>query len=102
MKVVVSMRLHALVFSASQGVPLVGVVYDQKISSFLSYIGPDLYTDLDALTLERLCAQIDAACQRIDDKAFLTQGVDRLRTVEERNSQTAAWLLGLADAPAEE
>ena len=102
MKVVVSMRLHALVFSASQGVPLVGVVYDQKISSFLSYIGQDLYTDLDALTLERLCAQIDAACQRIDDKAFLTQGVDRLRTVEERNSQTAAWLLGLADAPAEE
>ena len=102
MKVVVSMRLHALVFSASQGVPLVGVVYDQKISSFLSYIGQDLYTDLDALTLERLCTQIDAACQRIDDKAFLTQGVDRLRTVEERNSQTAAWLLGLADAPAEE
>ena len=42
MKVVVSMRLHALVFSASQGVPLVGVVYDQKISSFLSYIGQDL------------------------------------------------------------
>ena len=102
MKVVVSMRLHALVFSASQGVPLVGVVYDQKISSFLSYIGQDLYTDLDALTLERLQAQINAACQRIDDKAFLTQGVDRLRTVEERNSQTAAWLLGLADAPKEE
>ena len=25
-----------------QGVPLVGVVYDQKISSFLNYIGQDL------------------------------------------------------------
>ena len=95
MKVVVSMRLHALVFSASQGVPLVGVVYDQKISSFLSYIGQDLYTELDELTLERLTAQIDAACARIDDHAFLTEGVDRLRGVEQRNSAAAARLLGL-------
>ena len=54
MQAVVSMRLHALVFSAGQGVPLVGVVYDQKISSFLSYIGRDLYTGLDEVTEEAL------------------------------------------------
>src|SRR5699024_9100478 len=54
MQAVLSMRLHALVFSAGQGVPLVGVVYDQKISSFLSYIGQDLYTDLDQVTAETL------------------------------------------------
>ena len=95
MKVVVSMRLHALVFAASQGVPLVGVVYDQKISSFLSYIGQDLYTDLSDLTLERLKGQIDAACARMEDRVFLTEGVDRLRQVEHRNSETAARLLGL-------
>ncbi|HIY21528.1 MAG TPA: polysaccharide pyruvyl transferase CsaB [Candidatus Flavonifractor merdigallinarum] len=93
MKVVVSMRLHALVFAASQGVPLVGVVYDQKISSFLSYIGQDLYTDLSQLTLERLEAHIDAACKRMDDRAFLSEGVERLRQVEHRNSETAARLL---------
>ena len=98
MKVVVSMRLHALVFAASQGVPLVGVVYDQKISSFLDYIGQDLYTDLDALTLEKLQAQMDAACARMEDRAFLNEGVDRLRRVEHRNSETAALLLGL-DGP---
>ncbi len=95
MQVVVSMRLHALVFAASQGVPLVGVVYDQKISSFLDYIGQDLYTDLSTLTLEALTAQIDAACARVGDRAFLTGGVDRLRQVEHRNSETAAALLGL-------
>ena len=49
MQVVVSMRLHGLIFSASQGVPLVGIVYDQKVSSFLSYIGQDLYEGLDQL-----------------------------------------------------
>ena len=93
MQVVVSMRLHALVFAAGQGVPLVGVVYDQKISSFLTYIGQDLYADLADVTLEGLCAHIDAACGRIGDTAFLSGGVERLREVERRNSETAAKLL---------
>ena len=93
MQVVVSMRLHALIFSASQGVPLVGVVYDPKISSFLSYIGQDLYTDLRDLTEETLCAQIDQACARMGDREFLAEGVRRLRGVEQRNCETARRLL---------
>ena len=64
MQVVVSMRLHGLIFSASQGVPLVGIVYDQKVSSFLSYIGQDLYEGLDQLTQERLKDLIDQAVSR--------------------------------------
>lgn len=95
MRVVVSMRLHALVFSAGQGVPLVGVVYDPKIRSFLSYIGQDLYSDLETVTAQQLCAHIDAACGRIGDTAFLHGGVERLREVERRNSETAAKLLGM-------
>lgn len=94
MQVVVSMRLHALVFSAGQGVPLVGVVYDQKISSFLSYIGQDLFTDLADVTYEGLCAHIDAAVRRIGDTQFLSGGVERLRKVERRNSEAAEKLLG--------
>lgn len=94
MQVVVSMRLHALVFAAGQGVPLVGVVYDPKISSFLSYIGQDLYSELDLVTEEQLCAHVDAAYARIGDEDFLSAGVDRLRQVEQRNSEAAAELLG--------
>lgn len=93
MKAVVSMRLHALVFAAGQGVPLVGVVYDQKVSSFLDYIGQDLYMDLKDVTAEGLCAAIDKAAARIDDREFLLSGVERLRAVEGRNSETAARLL---------
>ena len=95
MKVVVSMRLHALVFSAGQGVPLVGVVYDPKVSSFLNYIGQDLYSSLNGLTLEELKAHIDDAVSRIGDDRFLREGVDRLRQVERRNQDAAAELLGL-------
>ena len=72
---------------------LVGVVYDQKISSFLSYIGQDLYTDLDKVTAESLCGYIDAVYARIGDTEFLSGGVERLRQVEERNQETARRLL---------
>jgi len=95
MGVVVSMRLHGLVFAAGQGVPLVGVVYDQKVSSFLSYIGQDLFTDLDALTADGLSAHIDAACMRMGDATFLSDGVTRLRQTEGYNSKTAAKLLDM-------
>lgn len=95
MKVVVSMRLHGLIFSAGQGVPLVGVVYDPKVSSFLSYIGQDFYIDLGALNAKNLNEQIDLAVARGADRAFLAQSVARLREVESTNGNTAAQLLGL-------
>ncbi len=93
MSVVVSMRLHGLVFSAGQGVPLVGVVYDQKVSSFLSYIGQDLYTPLGEVTADALRSHVDAACARMGDKSFLAEAVTRLKDIEENNSKTAAKLL---------
>lgn len=93
MEVVVSMRLHALVFAAGQGVPLVGVVYDEKISSFLDYIGQDLHTPLADVTAEKLRGDIDKAVARSGDREFLLSGVERLRQVEGRNSETAAKLL---------
>lgn len=89
MKVVVSMRLHGLIFSASQGVPLVGIVYDQKVSSFLSYIGQDLYEDLGSITTESLCSLIDQAVDRGKDPDFLSESVEKLRRMEEVNRQVA-------------
>ena len=85
MQVVVSMRLHGLIFSASQGVPLVGIVYDQKVSSFLSYIGQDLYEGLDHLTQERLKDLIDQAVSRGKDPRFLADSVEKLRRMDEVN-----------------
>ena len=61
MQAVISMRLHGLIFAAGQGVPLVGVVYDPKVSAFLSYMGQELYEDLSRLSTESLCAKLDQA-----------------------------------------
>ena len=95
MEVVVSMRLHALIFAAGQGIPLVGVVYDPKVSAFLRYIGQDLFTDLDALTEESLRAMIDQAAARTAHPGSQAAAVERLQAMERQNVEVARRLLDL-------
>ncbi|MEG1918232.1 MAG: polysaccharide pyruvyl transferase CsaB, partial [Oscillospiraceae bacterium] len=78
MQVVVSMRLHALIFAAGQGIPLVGVVYDPKVSAFLRYIGQELFVDLENLQAQDLTRMIDAAVEQGRDKAAQESAVRRL------------------------
>lgn len=93
MEVVVSMRLHALIFAAGRGIPLAGVVYDPKVSAFLRYIGQDNFTDLEALTEEKLRVMIDrAAAQSAESQAA---AVKRLQETEQQNVTAARRLLGL-------
>jgi len=93
MDVALSMRLHALIFAAVRGVPLVGVVYDPKVSAFLDDAGQDLYAQLDQVTPELLCSLIDAAAQRRQDRGALEEKTARLIRLERENSQAAARLL---------
>ena len=93
MTTVVSMRLHGLIFAAGQGVPLVGVVYDPKVSAFLSYMGQELYEDLSRLSTESLCAKLDQALALGADPTALKEGVERLRHIEQHNSDTMRKLL---------
>lgn len=93
MRAVVSMRLHGLVFAAGSGIPLVGVAYDKKVSSFLHYMGQDLCTALDDVSADDLCALLDRALEK--DAAELTRSVERLRQIEYKNTETALQLLGI-------
>ena len=93
MQAVVSMRLHALIFAAGQGIPLVGLVYDPKVSAFLRYIGQEQFTDLSALTEEGLCRMIDRAVEQSRDTAAQALAVQRLQEMEHRNVEAARSLL---------
>lgn len=93
MDVVISMRLHALIFAACHGVPLVGAVYDPKVSSFLDSIGQDLYTPFNQLDTETLKHQLDEAVARIGDRPRLEDGVRRLVELEAQNSAQARRIL---------
>lgn len=93
MQVMVAMRLHALVFAAAQGIPLVGAVYDYKVSAFLHYIGQDLYENLRDITFETLSRFIDTAVARSGDKQQMLDAVTRLRDMERINTEQARRLL---------
>lgn len=93
MRAVVSMRLHGLIFSASQGVPLVGVSYDPKVRAFLHYIGQDSCIDLAELSAARLISAVEAALVQWDDTDALKARVRRLRELESINITEALRLL---------
>jgi polysaccharide pyruvyl transferase CsaB len=38
MQLLIGMRLHALIFAASMGIPVIGLEYEQKVEGFLQYI----------------------------------------------------------------
>ena len=55
MDLVVALRLHALIFAATQGVPLIGVSYDPKIDGFLRLLDRTPAGDAASITGEALC-----------------------------------------------
>lgn len=93
MSVVVSMRLHALIFAAGQGVPLVGVVYDPKVSAFLRYLGQELFLDLDKADAASLCRMIDRAVEQSRHPEEQCAAAAHLREIASRNAATARRLL---------
>lgn len=93
MQVVVSMRLHGLIFAAGQGVPLVGVSYDPKVTAFLRCVDAGCIP-LEGLEPGELCRLIDEAAARRGDAAALEENVRKLRAIEHRSMETAARLLG--------
>lgn len=93
MQAVISMRLHGLIFAAGQGVPLVGITYDPKVSGFLAYMGQELYQDLDDLTCDSLRGMLDRAMELRADRDSLRAAVDALRRLEGNNSSVLRRLL---------
>ena len=73
MQAVISMRLHALIFAAAAGTPVVGAVYDPKVQAFLDYLGKKRYLALEDVTEEGLLQLVEDA---------LNSGADDGKTVE--------------------
>ena len=55
----IGMRLHMLIYAASKAVPIVGIVYDPKVSGFMEYAGQNLYIDVSDVQKDGLAELVD-------------------------------------------
>ena len=89
MQVVISMRLHALIFAAGQGIPLVGVVYDPKVSGFLNYLNQNNYVNLSDVNHDTIISMTHAALA-VGKDAYSAQ---KLKKLAEENAIAARELM---------
>ena len=94
MTAVVSMRLHGLIFAAGQGVPLIGVAYDPKVTAFLDYVEQNNYMQFEAVNEKDLSDRIDAAVALAGRGEEMRRRTELLNRQEDNNRATAARLLG--------
>ncbi len=92
METVVGIRLHALMFSAGQGVPVVGLSYDIKVDGFLKYIGSRTCLPLGSVKARDICHLIDECVSGALD-AEVRRTADMLREREHENVRGAEELL---------
>ncbi|MEA4919541.1 MAG: polysaccharide pyruvyl transferase CsaB [Clostridiaceae bacterium] len=90
MTAVCAIRLHALVFSATAGVPFVGVSYDVKVDGFMEYADNDCFLRLGDLNAQQLIRQIDKAVSSSSDFEGIAK---KLRDLEKENRTAAEDLL---------
>jgi polysaccharide pyruvyl transferase CsaB len=60
MDIVIGMRLHSLIIASKMNVPVVGLIYDPKVESYLKIIGQECYAcNINGLKVEDLKGQIE-------------------------------------------
>jgi len=93
-ELLLGMRLHALIFAAMAGVPLAGLAYDPKVTSFLASVGLGGQAgplDLDAEVLWRLLTLTRE--HKAEIVTALAEPMTRLRAQALTNADMAAALL---------
>jgi len=89
----VGVRLHSLIFSAIQGVPMVGISYDPKIDGFLSTLDMNAVGRIEEVELSDLLFEIQKVWVNKDKVS--KQLTDRIKDLKDRAGTNDAVVLEL-------
>lgn len=93
-ELMIGMRLHSVIYAASQCVPLLGLVYEPKVDAFLKEIGQPSAGTINRLYCNSMCRQIDSIWQNRDRiREELRQSKKRLMIMAQANIESAYRLL---------
>ncbi|MBQ3470903.1 MAG: polysaccharide pyruvyl transferase CsaB, partial [Clostridia bacterium] len=88
--VCIGMRLHTLIYAVINAIPLIGLVYDPKISSFMEYTNQTRYLSLDNAQAENIIEILDETVASYDEiKASLVESYKQLNKKARLNGRLA-------------
>ena len=91
---VIGMRLHLLMYGANVGVPVIGLVYDPKITAYLDYLQQGFTIDTRMVTSKKICDMADeifADYKNISDALDIK--VKMLKDLSKENARIAVKLI---------
>lgn len=86
MRIIMAMRLHALVFGAGQGVSTIGIAYDHKVTGFMNYIGREMCTPYDECSSKILTSFIDKTMSDTEYHENMHRACMEMRENEKENT----------------
>ncbi len=93
-QLVIAMRLHTLIYAVSMNVPIIGIVYDPKIKSFMNYIKQETYVNCFNLDKKEV---IDIAEQIMNNTADVKSEIniqsEQLKAYSNRDAKIAIELI---------
>lgn len=90
-ELVVGMRLHSLIYSASQRVPLIGVSYDPKIDAFLHRLDSEAIGTTSSLQADKLTEELEKILT--NRKEWLEAREEAITLLKEQAQEPAAYIL---------
>ena len=67
LEIIIAMRLHSLIYAATQEVPIVGLVYDPKVEGILHSLDMENMCNVEELNIEDLIQNIDYVWQNREE-----------------------------------
>lgn len=94
MDIIYGMRLHALIFGAMMGVPLVGLIYDPKVEYFLQRVNQLIIGTPEEIDVVKICHGLETALKKREElRGMLLEKRDELVNLAWENARLAISLL---------